>query len=234
MHLTINFVLLIFMEEQELLEQNAIKSALEGDFEKAIKYNLALLNKNILSVSVYNRLGRAYLEIENWKEAERYYKESLKLDSVNMTAQKGLEMAKNQKTHALPKVSHKELILSDLSTSFILDIQIPKVKLNDIFVFKLSKSKKYYFIKSVLGKTLKQISRSRLNLKPQIIPTVINGKVIEVLNNEIARIKLTSNEPIFKGSKQEINPALDTKKKEILAEKKEIAKILLEEREEEG
>ncbi|MBP7859939.1 tetratricopeptide repeat protein [Patescibacteria group bacterium] len=220
------------MEEQELIEQKAIKCALDGHFEQAIGYNLELLKRNIKSVSVYNRLGRACLELKKWEEAEKYYSLALEIDSVNQTAIKGLEMSKNKKAHALPNVSHKELILSDLSTSFILDIQLTKVKLNEVFIFRISKSKKYYFIKNAQEKTLKQIAKSRLNLKSQIIPFEINGKVIEILNNDIVRIKLSSSEPIFKGSKQEINPSLDTETKEVMAEKRELAKILLEEREE--
>jgi len=75
------------MEKEEL----AIKLALMGKWEEAIEVNEELLKDRPDDVDVLNRLGKAYLELGRFEEAEEAYRRALEVDPLNRIAKKNLE-----------------------------------------------------------------------------------------------------------------------------------------------
>lgn len=73
------------------LEKLAIKAAIESDWEKAQKLNLAIVKKNPQDLSALNRLARAYAELGKIEEARKTYRKVLSLDRDNPIASKNLE-----------------------------------------------------------------------------------------------------------------------------------------------
>ena len=78
-------------EEQSRLRQaskEAITLALQGQWKEAIAINLTLIEKFPSDVEALNRLGRAYMELGEYKEAEGAYRKTLAIDQYNAIAQK--------------------------------------------------------------------------------------------------------------------------------------------------
>lgn len=72
------------------LAQLAINQALSGNWEEAVKTNLALLKDNKNDLDALNRLAKAYAEVGKLKKAITIAKKVLKLDPYNSIAQKCL------------------------------------------------------------------------------------------------------------------------------------------------
>lgn len=73
------------------LEKLAIKAAIESDWEKAQKLNLAIVKQNPQDFSAFNRLARAYAELGKIEQARKAYRKVLSLDRDNPIASKNLE-----------------------------------------------------------------------------------------------------------------------------------------------
>jgi hypothetical protein len=77
--------------------QKAIKLALAGEWEKAIKVNKKILKETPKDTDALNRLARAYAEVGNLKKAKETAKKVLKIDPFNNIAQKALSKWKSLK-----------------------------------------------------------------------------------------------------------------------------------------
>lgn len=82
----------------KLLDQKAIKAALNEDWNSAIQANSALLELEPKNMKAKLRLGRAFLQSKKFKDAEKLFKEVLKTDPINVVAKKNLDLAKAHKT----------------------------------------------------------------------------------------------------------------------------------------
>lgn len=78
------------------LNEKAIQSALEGKWEEAIDYNLALINEEPANIAALNRLARAYLEKGDLESARQTYKRVLDLDKYNPIAKKNIKRLKSK------------------------------------------------------------------------------------------------------------------------------------------
>jgi len=87
------------------LAQKAIAAALECDWDKALNYNLEILQKNPEDIQALNRLAKAEYELGNKKKAISYTNKVLKLDSLNTIALKNLERFKKETS---PNKDHDE------------------------------------------------------------------------------------------------------------------------------
>ncbi len=72
------------------LTQEAITSALVGDWEKAISINLKLLKLNPGDISTLNRTARAHVENGDLAKAKQYAKKVLTIDPDNRIAKNSL------------------------------------------------------------------------------------------------------------------------------------------------
>lgn len=78
------------------LADKAINTALEGKWEEAIELNLSILRDNTQDIATLNRLGHAYMKINNINLATESYKKVLTLDKFNPIATKGLKRLKTK------------------------------------------------------------------------------------------------------------------------------------------
>jgi len=70
--------------------KEAILLAMQGRWHEAIAANESLLESFPNDVDIYNRLGRAYMELGEYSLAKQYYEKALELDPYNNIARKNL------------------------------------------------------------------------------------------------------------------------------------------------
>ncbi|MBD3366457.1 tetratricopeptide repeat protein [candidate division WWE3 bacterium] len=73
------------------LEETAIKLALQKEWDKAIALNKKVLQNNSKNKKALLRLGKAYMQKEEYLEAKRAFKKVLEIDSINKIALKNLK-----------------------------------------------------------------------------------------------------------------------------------------------
>lgn len=81
------------------LHDKAIKSALSGDWEGAVEYNLEILSESPQNIPALNRLGRAYTELGQKEAAKDSYEQVLKIDKYDTIATKNLKLLPHQKNN---------------------------------------------------------------------------------------------------------------------------------------
>jgi tetratricopeptide (TPR) repeat protein len=83
--------------------REAIALAMDGKWREAIVVNKTIIDVFPNDIEAYNRLGRAYLELSEYAEAENAYKRSIELDPYNAIAQKNIQRLSHLKTTATTK-----------------------------------------------------------------------------------------------------------------------------------
>jgi hypothetical protein len=82
-------------EEQSRLRRQsskqAIALAMQGQWREAIAVNRSLVKMFPNDVDAYNRLGRAYMEIGEYAQAEEAYRRAVQIDPYNTIATRNLE-----------------------------------------------------------------------------------------------------------------------------------------------
>lgn len=79
-----------------LAKNKAIQATLEGDWEKAVKLNKALVENNPKDTEALNRMALAYTILGKPKNAKKMYEQVLDIDPLNSIALKNLEKLKNE------------------------------------------------------------------------------------------------------------------------------------------
>ncbi|OGH02583.1 MAG: hypothetical protein A2798_03010 [Candidatus Levybacteria bacterium RIFCSPHIGHO2_01_FULL_37_17] len=80
------------------LKNQAIQTALNGDWQNAIALNKDLIKENPSDTDALNRLALAYLIVGKTKDAKSMYQKVIKLDPLNPIAQRSLNKLKDKKT----------------------------------------------------------------------------------------------------------------------------------------
>ncbi len=82
-------------EEQSRLRRQASKEAialaLQGRWKEAIAVNKSLIETFPSDIEAFNRLGRAHMELGQYRDAEAAYRKTLEIDQYNAIAQKNLQ-----------------------------------------------------------------------------------------------------------------------------------------------
>ena len=79
----------------KITSNQAIQTALTGNWEEAIKLNKSLLIDNPKDVEALNRMGLAYTILGKSKSAKNTYQKVLEIDPLNSIALKNLKKIKN-------------------------------------------------------------------------------------------------------------------------------------------
>jgi hypothetical protein len=79
------------MDEQYILEQKAIDSAISLQWDNAIQLNEKIISLDKKNIEAYLRLGYAYLQKLNLKKAQKNYKKALRIQPSNHMARMNLE-----------------------------------------------------------------------------------------------------------------------------------------------
>ena len=89
---------------RRLQSREAGNLAIQGNWREAVDVNKKLVELFPQDVEAYNRLGRAYIELGQYDEAEKAYRQTLLIDSYNAIAQKNIQrLALLKKTKATQK-----------------------------------------------------------------------------------------------------------------------------------
>lgn len=89
--------------QYRLLSEQAIKQALNSQWEEAVESNRRLLELAPRDVSGLNRLGKALSELGQYDEARQVYTEALEVDPENNIAKKNLDRLAQLQPSAAPK-----------------------------------------------------------------------------------------------------------------------------------
>lgn len=109
------------MDDIEILEQQAIDSAINLQWDDAINLNKQILKTDKENVDACLRLGFAYLQLKDIEEAKKYYNKSLKLRPKNQVAMENLERLEIMEMKDHP--SHKKNKLSSaINPSMFLEV----------------------------------------------------------------------------------------------------------------
>ncbi len=92
----------------EKLEAEAIQAALSKDWKKAVKLNSEIADFDSENIPALNRLAKAHIELEAFEEAKKILKKVLKLDPINLTAKRNMDLAVEHKK-VLGNVSSDEI-----------------------------------------------------------------------------------------------------------------------------
>lgn len=82
------------MNDIDILEQQAVDAAINLHWKDAISLNEKILRIDHLNLASCLRLGFAYLQLNNIKEAKKYYQKALRIQPKNHVAQENLERIK--------------------------------------------------------------------------------------------------------------------------------------------
>lgn len=89
------------------LTKQAVKKALQGDWEEAIKLNKQILRNHTRDIGALNRLARSFVETDQIEKAKKTYRRTLKIDRYNPIALRKLDklqFQKSLKTHSSQQV----------------------------------------------------------------------------------------------------------------------------------
>lgn len=130
------------------LHDQAIRRALQGDWESAVELNLEILESFPQNIAALNRLGRAYTELGQKEAAKDAYEQVLKIDKYDTIASKNLKLLPHQKSNMasvvradedfieLPGITKSTLLVKVASRDILLSLVckqrltlIPKTRL---------------------------------------------------------------------------------------------------------
>ncbi len=105
------------------LIQKAIDAALNCDWERALDYNLAVLQEDENNLQAMNRLAKAYMELGQKNQAKEIYQKVLSLDPYNQVALKNLRLLPKKNATAV-EVAQEDFIEAPGETKTALLIKI--------------------------------------------------------------------------------------------------------------
>jgi tetratricopeptide (TPR) repeat protein len=89
--------------------EQAIKLAMENQWEKAAEANRAIIDLFSGDVDAYNRLGKALTELGRYTEAKDAYRKALDMDPMNRIAEKNLTRLANVDVNETKDKGHRQL-----------------------------------------------------------------------------------------------------------------------------
>ena len=98
------------MSAQNLSQTQAILAAKKGNWQEAVRLNLEYLEKQPASHAGYNRLGVAYLQLGDARQATAAFKQALSIDKNNPIAKKNLKKAQSLDSYIPPSFTQPHFI----------------------------------------------------------------------------------------------------------------------------
>lgn len=208
------------MDQQEdtiTLERLAIQAALNDNWEKAVGFNLKILELTPKDVASLNRLGTAYLKTSQIKLARKTFNQVLKISPYNSIAAKNLTNIKHQSKDPNHALSHTS---KPISISFVEEPGISKtiplirpgspqtitsLKVGQSVIIKSSARRIKVFsedTKEYIGRLPDNFSLNlcrliKLGYKYQIFMKSINPQVPKIFIQETKRSKRLNGIPSF-------------------------------------
>jgi tetratricopeptide (TPR) repeat protein len=110
------------------MSEEAIALAMKGQWKEAIAVNKSIIEVVPTDVDAYNRLGKAYVELGDFAQAQEAYKKTLELDSSNSIAKKNLDLLSHKVSVDIPnnKVRSKvspNFFIGEIGKTGIINVQ---------------------------------------------------------------------------------------------------------------
>lgn len=166
------------------LKDQAIQTALNGDWEQAIVLNLELLKENSQDIEALNRLAFAYNILGKTKEAKQTYQKVLTLDKQNLIAMKNL---KRLGVLSSPSNGHMPTLKSHGVTTFL--EESGKTKVVDLVNIAESKVIMHLIAGEVVQLRIKRSKIFILDAKNQYI-----GMLPDNIGTRLIRFMSTGNQ----------------------------------------
>lgn len=99
------------ISDLEILETKAVDSAINLDWQEAIRLNQQIIKLDPGNLSAYLRIGYAYLQSKKITEAKRYYRKALKIQPTNTVILENLERIKILEGKKTIRSHHQEKII---------------------------------------------------------------------------------------------------------------------------
>ena len=196
----------------ETLSQQAVKAALSKEWYKAIGLNEEILKEDPQNISALNRLGRAYAEIGDTASARKYFKATLRLDPINLTAQKNLtELGKFHKDIEETGLPAQASFVIEPATTLKVKIKFQKnFSSKDFyagFTFNVSLDKNRQLVLKQNETLVALVDKNSAQTLTPLLSDTWKGKATLLSGKgKSGTVLLKSPTPIFKDKKQEIRP----------------------------
>ncbi len=204
------------------LEKKAITSALNQDWEEAIKVNGEILEKIPDDRDASIRLGRALLMNKDYAKAKKIFKQILDADPINKIAQKNYKLAAEKKDDVAGKDIAKltKAYIKEPGTTVQIELKTEKKYLKSLEIgqelgLRINKTK-LNFIDTEKDRDLGEIKdeTSVIVFKAKQDNKHVTAKVIKIKDESVV-IALQSKFPIFRSEKQIEKPFM---KRDVLDE----------------
>ena len=195
------------------LSKLAIKAAYNQNWEEAITINQQILNQDEKNIDASLRIGLAYLQTQDYKNAKKFYAKVLEIDPINKIALDKMEQVKNKKAEDFI-VPDNDSLLKEPGNSVEVNLDIltkgitaDKFKFNDELILKVSgktmsihrDDDKQSLINYLPDQVVKGISKAKKS-DAEISIKFIGGK------DKKLKIIINSSESVFPSEKQDIKP----------------------------
>lgn len=195
------------------LSKLAIKAAYNQNWEEAITINKQILNQDENNIDASLRIGLAYLQTQDYKNAKKVYAKVLEIDPINKIALDKMEQVKNKKAEDFI-VPDNDSLLKEPGNSVEVNLDIltkgitaDKFKFNDELILKVSgktmsihrDDEKQSLINYLPDQVVKGISKAKKS-DAEISIKFIGGK------DKKLKIIINSSESVFPSEKQDIKP----------------------------
>ena len=202
------------MQNILLLEQQAVKAALNREWYKAIGLNEQILQEKNDSVGALNRLGRAYAEIGDIKKAKEYFKETLKHDPINQTAEKNLrdlsKFTNSAKTIRIEDNAKRSDFIIEPATTAKMQIKFDSrytahtFETGTVFTAVMEKGKLYLYLNK--NKVAGANGKSGDFVESMLTNSWKGNATLLSARKKHGIVLLKSPIPVFKDRKQDIRP----------------------------
>lgn len=195
------------------LSKLAIKAAYNQNWDEAITINQQILTQDENNIDASLRIGLAYLQTQDYKNAKKVYAKVLEIDPINKIALDKMEQVKNKKAEDFI-VPDNDSLLKEPGNSVEVNLDIltkgitaDKFKFNDELILKVSgktmsihrDDDKQSLINYLPDQVVKGISKAKKS-DAEISIKFIGGK------DKKLKIIINSSESVFPSEKQDIKP----------------------------
>ncbi len=195
------------------LSKLAIKAAYDQNWEEAVTINQQILKQDENNIDASLRVGLAYLQTQDYKNAKKVYAKVLEIDPINKIALSKMEQVKNKKAEDFI-VPDNDSLLKEPGNSVEVSLDIltkgitsDKFRFNDELILKVSgktmsihrDDDKQSLINYLPDQVVKGISKAK-KADAEISIKFIGGK------DKKLKIIINSSESVFPSEKQDIKP----------------------------
>ncbi|MBI2620644.1 tetratricopeptide repeat protein [candidate division WWE3 bacterium] len=198
-------------DSQPELTRQAINAAIEGNWAKAIELNHKILKENPNELNAKTRLGRAYLQISEFSQAKKYFREVLNVDPINQIALKNYDRAVQRKVENGNGKLKINSFIKEPGTYVEFTFptkneaaQIESVDAGTKLSLRIGKtSTAVYLQKSILGNLGPEATKKLTSAKKQ--KAKLDAEFLSGRDGEV-KIAINASVPVFRGEKQEVRP----------------------------